>query len=441
MATNAAEQNTGNIKPIFYFVMWSLLGLIVFFAPVSLNNSTTIPLDYIAQTIEKYLPWFGPIFALLIITVGGILPFYDRSWKRDTVTRVLSFLKLLGIGAGFMAYFRLGPDWLMKEDVLPFLWTKVAVPVAIIVPLGSIFLTFIISYGLMEFIGVLMRPVMRPVWKLPGRATVDALTSFVGSFAIAMFLTNRIYKEGKYTEREAAIILTGFSSVSASFMVIVAKTLGLMDRWNTFFWTALVVTYLVTAITAWIYPIRSIENKYYRGSGESEQKPEGSMVGNALRAGLAAAGKADSLYRNIWNNLKDGMMMSFRLISTIISVGLISFVLVKTTPVFDYIGYIFYPFTYLTRVPDPGIVAKATAVAGAEMFIPSAIVAGTEGVAIMSKFVVGIVSISLILFFSGSIPCLLATDVRLSIKNLLIIMVERAVLSLLIAALLMHLLL
>lgn len=441
MATNAAEQNTGNIKPIFYFVMWSLLGLIVFFAPVSLNNSTTIPLDYIAQTIEKYLPWFGPIFALLIITVGGILPFYDRSWKRDTVTRVLSFLKLLGIGAGFMAYFRLGPDWLMKEDVLPFLWTKVAVPVAIIVPLGSIFLTFIISYGLMEFIGVLMRPVMRPVWKLPGRATVDALTSFVGSFAIAMFLTNRIYKEGKYTEREAAIILTGFSSVSASFMVIVAKTLGLMDRWNTFFWTALVVTYLVTAITAWIYPIRSIENKYYRGSGEPEQKPEGSMVGNALRAGLAAAGKADSLYRNIWNNLKDGMMMSFRLISTIISVGLISFVLVKTTPVFDYIGYIFYPFTYLTRVPDPGIVAKATAVAGAEMFIPSAIVAGTEGVAIMSKFVVGIVSISLILFFSGSIPCLLATDVRLNIKNLMIIMVERAVLSLIIAALLAHLLL
>ena len=141
---------------------------------------------------------------------------------------------------------------------------KVAVPVAVIVPLGSIFLTFIISYGLMEFIGVLMRPVMRPVWKLPGRATVDALTSFVGSFAIAMFLTNRIYKEGKYTEREASIILTGFSSVSASFMVIVAKTLGLMDRWNTFFWTTLVVTYLVTAITAWIYPIRSIENKYYR---------------------------------------------------------------------------------------------------------------------------------------------------------------------------------
>jgi nucleoside recognition membrane protein YjiH len=328
----------------------------------------------------------------------------------------------------------------MKEDVLPFLWTKVAVPVAIIVPIGSIFLTFIIGYGLLEFIGILMRPVMRPIWKLPGRAAVDAVTSFVGSFAIAMFMTNRIFKEGKYSEREAAIILTGFSSVSASFMVIVAKTLDLMESWNMFFWTTLLVTYLVSAITTRLYPLRSIPNTYFRGSGNPEPALKGNLLRNALRTGLAAAGNSKPLYKNILTNLKDGMAMTFRLISTIISVGLLSFVLVKTTPVFDYIGYIFYPFTWLTRLPDPEIVAKVTAVAGAEMFIPAAIVAGTEGVAVMSKFVVGIVSISLILFFSGSIPCILATDVRLSLKYLLIIMLERAILSLVIAALMAHVL-
>jgi nucleoside recognition membrane protein YjiH len=403
-----------------------------------MNGATTIPLDYFLNLIETYIPWFGPVFALLIIIIGGILPFLDKSWNRDTAARILSILKLIGIGAGFMAFFRIGPEWLLKEDLLPFLWTKVAVPVSIIVPLGSIFLTFIIGYGLLEFIGILMRPIMRPVWKLPGRATVDALTSFVGSFAIAMFLTNRIYKEGKYTERETAIILTGFSSVSASFMVIIARRLELMEYWTTFFCTALIVTYLVTAITARIYPIRSITNEYYRGSGYPERKLDGNILVNALKAGLNAAGQADSLHRNIWTNLKDGMMMTFRLISTIISVGLISFVLAKTTPVFDYIGYIFYPFTYLIRLPDPGVVATATAVAGAEVFIPSAFVSGIEGVSLMSKFVVGVVSISMILFFSGSIPCILATDVKFSIRNLVIIMVERAILTLLIVAPIAH---
>ena len=438
MATTTAVSNTRNPKSIFFFIVWSLLGAFIFFVPLSIKGTTTIPLDHILTAIQTNAPWFGPVFALCAITVGGLLPFYDRSWKRDSITGFLSLLKLLGIGAGIMAYFRLGPEWLVKDDVLPFLWTKVAVPVVIIVPLGSIFLTFILSYGLLEFIGVLMRPVMRPVWKLPGRSAVDAVTSFVGSFAIAMFMTNRIYKEGKYSEREAAIILTGFSSVSASFMVIVARTLGLMEHWNLFFWTTLFVTYLVTAITARLYPIRSIKDEYFQGRGNPEQKPEGNLLANALREGLHAAGNAGPLHKNIWINLKDGMMMGFRLVSIIISVGLISLVLVKTTLVFDYISYIFYPFVYLTQLPDPGIVAKATAVAGAEMFIPSVLVAGIKGVALISKFVVGVVSISLILFFSGSIPCLLATDVRLPVRNLLIIMGERAVLSLLIAAPIAH---
>ncbi|MBN2241801.1 MAG: YjiH family protein [Acidobacteria bacterium] len=437
-ATDTADSSRESSRPLLKFIGWSFLGSFIFFVPISINQTTTIPLDHILTVIQNTVPWFGPLFALAVIAIGGILPFRDKSWNRDGVTAVLSILKLLGIGAGIMAYGRIGPDWLLKEDLLPFLWTKVAVPVAIIVPLGSIFLTFIICYGLLEFIGVLMRPIMRPIWKLPGRSAVDAVTSFVGSFAIAMFLTNRIYKEGKYTEREAAIILTGFSSVSASFMVIVARTLGLMEIWNTFFWTTLLVTYLVSAITPRLYPLKSIRNEYYLASGTPEPSLKGNLLCNALRAGLEAAGKSGSLYHNIRANLKDGMFMTFRLISTIISVGLISLVLVETTPVFDYIGYIFYPFAYLTRLPDPAIVAKAAAVAGAEMFIPSVLVAGTPGVAVMSKFVVGVVSIALILFFSGSIPCLLSTDVRLSVRDLMIIMVERAVLALLIAAPIAH---
>ena len=438
MTTNNSDTESKNSRSILKFIIWSFLGSFVFFVPISLNNETTIPLDHILTAIETTVPWFGPIFALIVITIGGILPFYDKSWNRDAVTVILSILKLLGIGAGFMAYFSFGPDWLLKEDVLPFLWTAVAVPVAIIVPLGSIFLTFILCYGLLEFIGVLMRPIMHPVWKLPGRAAVDAATSFVGSFAIAMFMTNRIFKDGKYTEKEAAIILTGFSSVSVPFMIIVAKKLDLMESWNMFFWTALLVTYLASAITTRLYPLRSIRNEYYRGSGKPESSLKGNLLRNALRTGIAAAGSSGPLHRNIGTNLKDGMFMTFRLISTIISVGLISFVLVKTTPVFDYIGYIFYPFTYVTRLPDPDIVAKLTAVAGAEMFIPSAIIAGTPGVDDISKFVVGVVSIALILFFSGSIPCILATDVRLGLKNLVIIMVERAILALLIVAPIAH---
>ncbi len=425
---------------ILKFVIWSLLGCFVFFVPISLDGTTTISLDHILTAVQNTLPRFGPIFTLAMVVIGGIHPFYAKAWKKDKVTLVLSVLKFLGIGAGFMAYGMIGPAWLLREDLLPFLFEKVVVPVAIIVPLGSLFLSFITGYGLLEFIGVLMRPVMRPIWRLPGKSAVDIVASFVGSFAVANLLTNRLYKEGKYTEREAAAILAGFSTVSASFMVIIARTLEVMDHWNAFFWTALVVTFLVSAITARIFPLNKFSDDYFAGKGLPEVAAKGDMFRRAMREGLEAAGRSQPLHKNMWANLKDGILMNFRLIPTIMSVGLLSFILVKKTPFFDFVGYIYYPFTWLLQVPEAFLVAKATAVAGAEIFIPSAIVASIGGVPVISKFIIGVTSISALLFFSGSIPCILATDVRLSILDLIIIMVERAILTLIIVAPLSHIL-
>lgn len=117
-----------------------------------------------------------------------------------------------------------------------------------------------------------MQPIMRPFWKTPGRSAVDAVASFVGSYSIGLLITNRIFKEGKYTAKEAAIIATGFSTVSATFMIVVANTLDLMPIWNLYFWTTFFVTFLVTAITVRIWPIRNMSNNYYKNKpGDPEQ--------------------------------------------------------------------------------------------------------------------------------------------------------------------------
>lgn len=111
----------------------------------------------------------------------------------------------------------------------------------------------------MGFVGVIVQPIMRPIFRTPGRSAVDAVASFVGSYSLGLLITNRVYREGKYSAREAAIIATGFSAVSATFMIIVAKTLGLMDLWLTYFFGTLVVT----AITVWMPPLSRIADDYH----------------------------------------------------------------------------------------------------------------------------------------------------------------------------------
>jgi nucleoside recognition membrane protein YjiH len=367
--------------------------------------------------------------------LGAAYPFYDKSWNKDVVTTIFSIAKVLGLIVAIMAVTKIGPDFLFEKGMVPFLYNKLVISVGLIVPIGAIFLAFLINYGLLEFIGVLLQPIMKPIWKTPGKSAIDAVASFVGSYSIGLLITNRVYSEGKYTDKEAAIIATGFSTVSATFMVIVAKTLGLMEMWNFYFWSTLVITFFVTAITVRIYPLSKKSNLNCNKEEIIEPKLEGNIFKNALVEGLTGASKAEPIFKNIATNFLDGFKMAMAILPSILSIGLLGLLLAKYTPLFDIAGYIFYPFTYLLQLPEPAAVAKAISLGIAEMFLPA--LAMKEAAEIV-RYVVGVVSISSILFFSASIPCIVSTSIPLSMKEIVIVWFQRTVLSLIIAGIVAH---
>lgn len=122
--------------------------------------------------------------------------------------------------------------------------------------------------------------------------------------------------------------------------------------------------------------------------------------------------------------------MSFAVIPAITSVGLLGLWMAEFTPVFDWFGYIFYPFFKLFGMAQPVLGGKAAAICLPEMFLP-AILIKSSGTMLL-KFVIAVVSISEILFFSASIPCVMGTDIPLKMRDILAIWFERVVLSILI---------
>lgn len=55
---------------------------------------------------------------------------------------------------------------------------------------------------------------MRPVFKLPGRAAVIMVTSFLGNFSAGHIAVNNQYKSGRMTQRESVCISTSLATVS-----------------------------------------------------------------------------------------------------------------------------------------------------------------------------------------------------------------------------------
>ncbi|MGN7385723.1 YjiH family protein [Sporosarcina sp. SAFN-015] len=430
-----AQSNPGMWK----FFVFSAIGAFMFFVPVTIGGKNSIMLDHIVTWIQTYGSGALPYYALLVILAGAVYPFVSGTWKKSTVNMVFSFFKVIGLVVGIMLVFNVGPGWLFDPSMGPFLLNKLVIPVGLLVPIGAVFLALLVGYGLLEFIGVLVQPIMRPIWKTPGRSAIDAVASFVGSYSLGLLITNRVYKEGKYTAKEAAIIATGFSTVSATFMVVVAKTLDLMSMWNLYFWVTLLVTFIVTAITVHLWPLRSIKNEYYEGSTpQPEVKPEGKRIATAWEEAMETVSKAPTLGQNIVMNVKDGLLMAMAILPSILSIGLLGLVLAEFTPVFDWIGYIFYPFTWALQLPEPMLVAKASALGIAEMFLPALLVVES---ALVVKFVIAVVSVSSIIFFSAVVPCIVSTEIPISIPQLIAIWVQRVILTIIIVTPIAYLLL
>ena len=427
-SSSSAVQEERRFPSLVKLMLFSLIGILFFFVPVTIKGVSTIPLDHMVSWLRSEATGAVGIYALVLIVAGGVYPFVSGSWNRNLTSRVFSLLKLLGVVVGFMAYFEIGPALLFSKDMLPFLFHKLVIPVGLIVPIGAVFLAFLIGYGLLELVGVLVQPIMRPVWKTPGRSAIDAVASFVGSYSIGLLITNRVYKAGGYSAKEAAIIATGFSTVSATFMVIVAKTLGLMDIWNLYFWSTLIVSFAVTAIHVRLWPLAGMDN--HAAQPEPVAQP-GNRFNHALSEGIKVAESAEPLLKSVATNVREGVLMAMGILPSILSVGLIGLLVAKYTPLFDILGYLFYPFAWLAQMPEPLVLAKATASGLAEMFLPALLMTQAD---VVSRFVIAVVSVSSILFFSATIPFVLSTDIPLSVRQMVVIWFQRTALSILLAA-------
>src|SRR5699024_9039643 len=417
-------------KSMWRFFLYSAIGVILFFVPVTLFGESSILLDHFVTLVGNVFGDSIKYYTLLVIIAGAVYPFISKEWNKNAIEIVLTFFKIAGVVVGFMVVFQIGPAFVLREDIGPFLFNSLAVNLSILIPVGGAVLGLLVGYGMLVFIGVIMEPIMRPLFKTPGKSAVDAVASFVGSYSIGLLITNRVYKDGQYSRKEAMIIATGFSTVSATFMIVVARTLGLMDHWNLFFWTTLIMTFVVTAISVRIPPLRTEEDYYYNGEDNTEKEEfEGNRFEYAWFKAKQQSFESERLWENITNNLRDAFKMTMTVVPTILSIGLLGLIIVEFTPLISWVSYIFYPALYLFPLDDIPLLAEAVTVSIIEMFLPSLLVVDA---AIELRFITAVISISCIIFFSAVVPCIMATDINMKIWKMVAVWFIRAVLSLVI---------
>lgn len=440
----------------FVFLIPSLLGIMLFMIPLPFQDGWKVPIAKLADLMAGSLePVISQLMMVLIIlsALGSILfSFVRKDPQRPSffvnlfkVTPFWTITRVIGAVFSVMVVFKLGPEAIWSENTGGLLLASDGLVSFLfsIFFFAGLLLPLLLNFGLLEFFGTLMVKIMRPLFNLPGRSSIDALASWIGDGTIGVLLTSKQYEEGHYTQREAAIISTTFSVVSITFSLVIIDTVGMADYFLPFYGTVVLTGLILALVMPRIYPLRSIKNTYIDDrefSLEDEKLPEGT---NVFALGLDTALQTASKQRSIGKTVKMGFQnvldMWFGVAPVVMAFGTVALMLAEYTSIFRILGK---PFEYILeflRIPEAADAAQTMVVGFADMFLPVIL---AEGVITspVTLFTIAAVSVVQLIYMSEVGGLILGTKIPLNIFDLLIIFLLRTIIALPIIAGIAHLL-
>ena len=444
------------VSTYFFFIIPSLIGVLLFMTPLLTDDGWKVPIAILANLLASFVApviSYFTLFIFAIASIGSLLVKFipQKNNKQpsflDTLFRVNWFwtiTRLVGFIFASMVVLDYGPSAITNEStggllmdpndgLVTFLFT--------IFLFAGLLLPFLTNFGLLEFFGTMMVYIMRPLFKIPGRSSIDALTSWIGDGTIGVLMTSKQYEMGNYTKKEAAIIATSFSIVSITFCIVVLDTVNLSRYFIPYYFTVVLCGLILAIIMPRIFPLAGKDDTYIDGSPQDLAREKLPAGYNSVTHGLENALRVAEANRNPRRFFEDGFKNVFDLwvgvAPIVMAFGTIALMLAEFTSIFTILGKPFEPILSVLGLPEAAEAAQTMVVGFADMFLPSILGAGIESE--MTRFVIAVVSVTQLIYMSEVGGLILGTKIPLKFLDLIIIFILRTLISLPIAALMAHL--
>ena len=447
-------------KQIAGFLVPSIIGILIFMIPIQFGGTWTIAVKVIADMIGEALGDFLPLLCVIIVTVSAVLgvaslkrpsfittyPVMDEAFS---CTPVWAVIRVIGAVFIWIVYLGIGLDdegsilWMiaMPDTGGGFVLYDLLTVLVIIFLLAGLLLPLLLDFGLLEFIGALLTKVMRPLFKIPGRAAVDCVTSWIGDGTLGVMLTNNQYKDGYYSAREASIISTTFSAVSITFSIVVLAQVDLMEYFGVYYLLICLVGIVCALIVPRIPPLSLKKDTYLvPGKAMAEDIPAEykSTVDYGLALAIARVDEHRGISQFLENGVKNAAGMWFGVMPVVMCIGTLALVLANNTEIFEILGTPFVPLLEFLQVPEAVEASKTMIVGFTDMFTPS-VIAAASVTDPMTRFIIAVISVTQLIYLSEVGGLVLGSKIPVNIGELFLLFLERTIISLLIVAPLAHL--
>ena len=447
-------------KLMVKFIVPSIIGILLFMIPVKYDGSWTICVKILADFIGGAIGGVLPLLCVIIVTVSAILStialakpkfITEHHILNDTFSTSVIWVVVRDLGAIFIWLTYLGVDagdedtgfihMITEGGAGGFVLGDLLTVLVIIFAIAGLLLPLLLDFGLLEFVGALLTKVMRPLFKIPGRAAVDCFTSWIGDGTLGVMLTCNQYEGGYYSAREASVIATTFSAVSITFSIVVLAQVDLMEYFGLYYLMICLIGVACAIICPRIPPL-SLKKDTYVVEGKAMPEDIPSEYKNSREYGLALAMDRVSGHQGVGqfleNGLKNAVGMWFGVLPTVMAIGTLALLLANNTPIFEILGKPFLPLLELLQVPEAAEASKTMIVGFTDMFTPS-IIAAESITSAMTRFIIAVVSVTQLIYLSEVGGLILGSKLPVKLWELFLIFLERTIISLLIVCPLAHL--
>ena len=349
------------------FIIPSSIGVLMFLTPIFIDGRATIGMgilvDLLRDATQDYLPTFATVLLLISCFCSIYFSLFRKNNPNIPINQVQQIfttspawltLRILGSLFAVLVLFDIGPEWISSPATGGTMLFQLAGTLSVFFLVACFLLPFLIDYGVAEFMGTLLQKPFLWAFRLPGRASIDTLASWLGSAPVGVLITIQQYEKGYYSGREAAVIATNFSIASIAFCALVAKLIEIDHRFFEFYFSVMFSGLIAALIVPRVWPLARKKDAYLIEHDGFTDKPD---TGTSLFrwALIQAVNKAQTapnlktLLKNAFINLLD---IWFSLLPSVVAIGTIVLALTEFTPIFTILTKPLVPILKLMQIPE-----------------------------------------------------------------------------------------
>ena len=427
------------VAKVLKFAIPSLSGAALFLIPMKINGEFVLGVSILCDIIQGWMNPFVDMLALILLGTSAIVPILAKIFKPGIimnhktmrslfdVSYVIIAVRAVGFAYLVCYLFKVGPEFIWSDTTGGEAYNIVSTILTLMVG-TSLLISLLTDFGIMDYAGILVRRFMRPLFTLPGRASLDCIASWVGSSLTGALLTSTQYKDGYYTKREACVIMTCFSTAAFSFIFILTRVCGLEAYFLPSVLTIYAAVIPCAILLPRVYPLSKQKDEYSKEQPEiREEIPQG--MSKSRWALQCAVEKADEMTvkKFLVKGVQTIASVWFDVLPMVMFVAATGMIINEYTPVFKILTIPFVPLLNLMGFAEAEVAATMLLTGFLDQFLPVAMAGAIT--AIDTRFFVFCMAIAQIIYLSEIGVMMIRSKLDFNLGKIFLVFLERTLLS------------